>query len=123
MSDQGQPLPPSYDFAPSGASPQTPQGGEQGLANDFLARVPEADREVVGRYVKDWDAGVTRRFDDIYARFEPYTQLGSYQDLAQWKSVYEYLRDNPQAVYKTLHEHFGTPAPEPSSPDDMWGDL
>jgi len=124
MSDQGgQPLPPSYDFAPSGTQPQqTPQSGEQGLANDFLARVPEADREVVGRYVKDWDAGVTRRFDDIYARFQPYTELGSYQDLAQWKSVYEYLRDNPQAVYKTLHEHFGTPAPE-VGPTDEWGDL
>src|SRR5215831_7559944 len=121
MSDQGQPLPPSYDFAPSGASPQTSPSGEQGLANDFLARVPEADREVVGRYVKDWDAGVTRRFQDIHARYQPYDQLGQYSDLAQYKAVFEYLRDNPQAVYKTLHEHFGQPAPEKPNPEDEWG--
>jgi len=126
MSDQGQPLiPPTYDFSPGGpggANLQQPQQGDPGLANDFLARVPEADREVVGRYVRDWDAGVTRRFQDIHARYQPYNELGQYQDLAQYKAVFEYLRDNPEAVYKTLHEHFGTPA-APERPEDEWGDL
>src|SRR5215831_18763688 len=126
MSDQGQPIPPGFDFSGSGAEnyAQPPQGGQDsGLANDFLARVPEADREVVGRYVRDWDAGVTRRFQDIHARYQPYDQLGQYSDLAQYKAVFEYLRDNPQAVYKTLHEHFGQPAPEKPNPEDEWGDL
>lgn len=129
MSDQGQPgIPPGFNFdAGYGAEQlnqqQAGQQSQQGYANDFLARVPEADREVVGRYIKDWDAGVTRRFQDIYARFEPYTQLGDYAQIQQYKSVFEYLRDNPEAVYKTLHEHYGTPAPQKESLDDEWGDL
>lgn len=128
MSDTGgQPIPPGYDFAPSGGSGASnlQQGSQDsGLANDFLARVPEADREVVGRYVRDWDAGVTRRFQDISARYQPYNELGDYQTLAQAKAVFEYLRDNPDKVYQTLHEHFGQQqqAGKPS-PEDEWGEL
>lgn len=122
MSDQGQPQP--FDFSSGGgASPQQPpQGGDSGLANDFLARVPEADREVVGRYVKDWDAGVTRRFQDWQARFQPYQELGSYQDLANARAVFDYLQKNPEAVYKTLHEQFGD-KPAPPNVEDEFGEL
>jgi hypothetical protein len=126
MSDQGQPLiPPTYDFSSGGGADnnQQPQSGSESLANDFLARVPESDREVVGRYVRDWDAGVTRRFQDIHARYEPYNQLGNYTDLAQYKAVFEYLRDNPEAVYKTLHETFGAKQQQQESPESEWGDL
>src|SRR5215471_18197100 len=128
MSDQGQPtIPPGYNFdAGYGAQPnnQEPQGGNQsGLANDFLSRVPEADREVVGRYIKDWDAGVTRRFQDYAARYQPYDDLGSYADLQQYKTVFEYLRDNPEAVYNTLAQHFSQPAAKQTASDDEWGDL
>jgi hypothetical protein len=127
MSDQGQPgIPAGFNFDAgfSGAGQQQPPSGgsDSGLANDFLARVPEADREVVGRYVKDWDAGVTRRFQDIYSRFEPYQQLGDYETLMQYKAVYDYLKDNPQAVYKTLHETFGQQQPTEESADE-YGEL
>src|SRR5215831_2835148 len=123
MSDTGQP-PPGYNFPTDdgGALQPTSAGGQESAYNDFLQRIPETDREVVGRYVRDWDANVTRRFQDIHARYEPYQQLGNYQDLAQYKAVFEYLRDNPQAVYKTLHEQFGV-AQQPTAQEDEWEGL
>lgn len=123
MSDQGQPLPPTYESIGGGAStsPQQSQGTESAY-NDFMQRIPETDREVVGRYVRDWDANVTRRFQDIHARYEPYNQLGQYTDLAQYKAVFEYLRDNPEQVYKTLHETYGQKSATPD-PQDEWGEL
>lgn len=127
MSDQGQPgVPPGFNFDAglSGADPnQQPQGQQDDLANSFLARVPEADREVVGRYVNDWNAGVTRRFQDIHQQYEPYKRLGDYEALTQYKAVFEYLRNNPEEVYKTLHSTFGEQQQEKPSPEDEFGDL
>ena len=122
MSDQGQPgIPPGFDFDAgfSGADQQQ----DAGLSNDFLSRVPEADREIVGKYVRDWDAGVTRRFQDIHSQYEPYKQLGDYEALTQYKAVFEYLRNNPEQVYKTLHETFGQQQQQQTTPEDEFGDL
>jgi hypothetical protein len=122
MGDDGQPaIPPGYDFSAdfSGASQQQ----DAGLSNDFLSRVPEADREIVGKYVRDWDAGVTRRFQDIHQQYEPYKQLGDYESLTQYKAVYEYLRNNPEQVYKTLQETFGQQQQQQAAPEDEFGDL
>jgi hypothetical protein len=124
MSDQGQPGP-GYNFEAGlpGADPNQPQSGQDSdLSNGFLARIPEADREVVGRYVNDWNAGVTRRFQDIHQQYEPYKQLGDYETLTQYKAVYDYLKTNPEQVYKTLHETFGQQA-QPETPEDEYGDL
>lgn len=125
MSDQGTGIPAGYNFDAgfSGQDANQQPSQDQGLANDFLSRVPEADREVVGRYIKDWDAGVTRRFQDIHREVEPYKQLGDYETLTQYKAVFEYLKNNPQAVYQTLHETFGQGQQEQPSPEEEYGDL
>lgn len=124
MSDQGPGIPPEYNFEAgfSGTDPnQRQQQQEPGYANDFLSRVPEADREVVGKYIKDWDAGVTRRFQDVHAQYEPYKQLGDYETLTQYKAVYEYLKNNPQKVYQTLRETFEQQ--EQEQPEEEYGEL
>lgn len=128
MSDMntGQPVDTGFNFdAGFGGAGNGNQGssGDQGLANDFLARIPEADREVVGRYVKDWDAGVTRRFQDLNARYEPYKNLGSYEDIVKAVQLFQYVQANPEQVYKDLHAHYGQQQGQQQSQEDEWGDL
>lgn len=127
MSDQGQPST-GFNFdAGYGAEQlnQPQQSGQQdtSLAGDFLSRVAEADREIVGKYIKDWDAGVTRRFQDLHARYQPYEELGDYASVQQAMQVYQYLQANPEQVYKTLQEHYGKAEQNKLAQEEEWADL
>ena len=41
------------------------------ISSDFLKNVPDSDRAVVSRYIKDWDAGVTKRFRKFMVNTSP----------------------------------------------------
>jgi hypothetical protein len=89
----------------TGSDPNTGQG-EASLSDDFLSHVPEADRAVVGRYIKDWDSGVTKRFQEIHNQYAPYKELGDVEQLRQAIEVYDLLDNSPEVVYETLKQHF-----------------
>jgi hypothetical protein len=73
------------------------------LASPFLEKIPQADREIVGRYIKDWDAGVTRKFQSIRDEYRPYKDLGAGPDeLAQAYALMQMVNDDPQRVYDLL---------------------
>jgi hypothetical protein len=78
-------------FQLDGSDPEQPQPGQEqispdSLANPFLAKIPEADRAIVGKYIKDWDAGVTRRFQDIHSQY----------------ALMQMVNEDPQRVYDLL---------------------
>lgn len=83
------------------------QGNEHSLANDFLKNVPATERPILEKYIKDWDAGVTKRFQEIHGQYEPYKQLGDPEQLRQAMEVYQLLDQSPQVVYQVLKEQFG----------------
>lgn len=89
------------------------QGSEDySLANGFLENVPEQHREVVAPYVRQWDAGVTRKFQDLHQKYAPYEQLlGGYEEpqetLEQAVQVYTLMSENPELVYRLLHQQYG----------------
>lgn len=73
------------------------------LASPFLEKIPEADREVVGRYIKDWDAGVTQRFQAIHQQYRPYKDLGADpEELAQAYALMQMVNEDPSRVYQLL---------------------
>ena len=91
--------------------------GEASLSSDFLANVPESDRAVVSRYIKDWDSGVTKKFQEIHGQYEPYKQLGDVDKLRQAVEVYDLLDNSPEIIYETLKQHFSEIQPQvPVSP-------
>jgi len=91
--------------------------GEASLSSDFLNNVPDSDRAVVSRYIKDWDAGVTKKFQEIHGQYEPYKQLGDVEKLRQAVEVYDLLDNSPEIIYETLKQHFGEVQPQvPVSP-------
>lgn len=91
----------------SGTTPdpnsQQQGGSDESLANPFLSNIPEQDREVVAKYIKDWDAGVTRKFQEIHSQYEPYKQLGvPVEDLQAAYNVYQQLNSDPKGFYEAL---------------------
>jgi hypothetical protein len=82
-----------------------PEG--DGLASGFLSKIPEGDRDIVGKYVKQWDAGVTRRFQDLHSKYKPYEELGlDVETLQQAAELYSILDEDPQRIYSALREAF-----------------
>lgn len=88
---------------------QTDEGqGSDSLSSGFLANVPDADRAVVERYVNDWDANVTRKFQEIHSQYAPYKELGDPQQLQEAMQVYQLLDQNPEVIYEALQQHFAS---------------
>lgn len=80
---------------------------EYSLGHNFLQEVPEEHRALLEPYVKKWDAGVTRRFQDLHSQINPYKELGAEpDDLKQALQVYQILDEDPERVYKALKEQF-----------------
>jgi type VI protein secretion system component VasK len=95
------------------------QSSEESISADFLKNVPDSDRAVVSRYIKDWDAGVTKRFQEIHSQYEPYKQLGDVQKLQQAIEVYDLLDNSPEIIYETLKQHFGEMQQQQPQPVDQ----
>lgn len=84
-------------------SEQQQQGSEYSLASDFLQRVPEAERPILEKYVKQWDAGVTRRFQELHSQHEPYQKLGSNpEQLASALQLMQMIDEKPEVVFNIL---------------------
>jgi hypothetical protein len=77
---------------------------ETGLASPFLAKIPVQDRAVVARYIKDWDAGVTKKFQEYSGKLKPYEQLGSYEDLQKYYNLANNLRTQPEMVFRLMYQ-------------------
>lgn len=79
-----------------------PQIDENGLANSFLTNIPEQDRAIVQKYVKDWDSGVTKRFQAIHDEYKPYKELGDIERIQKAMQIVQVLEDDPQQFYNGL---------------------
>lgn len=86
---------------------QEGQGDSYSLADDFLKDIPVTERAIVEKYVKDWDAGVTKKFQEIHGQYEPYKQLGDPAVLQEAMTVRNLLDQNPEMVYSVLKDMFG----------------
>jgi len=84
-----------------------PVSDPDSLANDFLKNVPDTDRAVVEKYIKDWDAGVTKKFQSIHEQYSPYKELGEVTDIQQAIQLQELLESEPEYVYNMLAQEFG----------------
>lgn len=75
---------------------------DEGLVNPFLSNIPEQDRAIVQKYVKDWDANVTRRFQAIHDEYKPYKELGDFDRIQRAMDVVRVLEEDPQHFYQSL---------------------
>jgi len=72
------------------------------VVNPFLKNVNPADRPVLERYLKDWDANVTKRFQAIHDQYRPYKEFGDPDTLRSAMAVYQMLDTDPMQIYRIL---------------------
>ena len=84
---------------------------ESEIYHGFLNNIPEQDRQIVGRYAKDWDGAVTKQFQKIHEQYKPYKELGDIEALQQAQQFVSRFNEMPLEVYQVfkqgLIEHFG----------------
>ena len=93
--------------------PVAPVGEEvdYGLSNEFLSKIPEQDRQIVGKYVKEWDAGVTRKFQDYSSELKTYKDFGDADQISTAMTLMSELSSNPvEFIQRT--QQFITDNPE-----------
>lgn len=91
------------------------QGGTQGgqgqlsqdFGNPFLSEVDPAHKAIVEPYLQKWDSNVTKRFQDLHAKYQPYEQLGDVESLQQALYVQQLIDNDPQQVLNALAEALG----------------
>ena len=88
---------------------QTVDQGQQPVqySNPILNEVDEAHREIVAPYLQKWDAHFTRKMQDVHSEYRPYKELGDVETLSQALQFYSYLEQQPEELYKILHQQFG----------------
>jgi hypothetical protein len=90
------------------------EGGSEGqgspveyseFAQGILKDVPEEHREILQPYLTKWDAGTTRRFQDLHNQYKPYADLGwDTETTQQMAEVYRVLNEEPEKMYQALRE-------------------
>jgi hypothetical protein len=97
-----------------GSGGTSTEGGSEGqgssheysdFAQGILKDVPEEHREILQPYLTKWDAGTTRRFQDLHNQYKPYADLGwDSETTQQMAEVYRVLNEEPEKMYQALRE-------------------
>lgn len=88
-----------------GSDPSTEGGDTDSLADGFLKDIPEADRAIVEKYVRDWDGNVTKKFQSIHEQYRPYKEIGADPDILRASyGLVMALQDNPKEILQQLQE-------------------
>ena len=78
---------------------------DTGLAGGFLKDIPAEHQKILEPYVKKWDAGVQRRFQELHGQYRPYEELGVDVDtIQQGIQLLDYLQNDPVKLYQALRE-------------------
>lgn len=75
------------------------------LSNQFLNNVPEEDRRIVEKYIKDWDAGVTKKFQSYADQLKEYTEFGDPQQIQTAMILLQELSENPVEFVSRTQEY------------------
>lgn len=104
---------------PQAQPPAQPAQDGSGLVSPFLERVDPADRAIVEKYVKDWDGGVTRKFQELHGQLEPYQQLGADpQTLEQAVQLMQMIDSEPEKVLGLLQQAIGDGKGDPQGQEE-----
>lgn len=78
-------------------------------AQNYLNGVPEAERELVGRHIQNWDKGFQKYAQQVQGQLRSYADLGDVDSLKVAQQVYQRLIDDPHSVADWLAERGITP--------------
>ena len=65
-------------------------------------KLGDAAFQLIQPELSKWDQGVNKRFETLNEQFAPYKELGSPEELSNYKSIIEQMDSNPEAMYEAL---------------------
>ena len=96
--------------------------GQNFNGETFLESIEDEElRTRLEPQVKKWDAGVTRKFQELHSRLKPYEELGEYERLNEAAQLYEILNDRPEDLYKALEQSLGKQNVQQGQPGQSQG--
>lgn len=102
--DENQPLAPTeFDFQNPNATPQV-ETHPDSLAEGFLKEVDPEHLPIVEPLIKKWDAGVTKRFQNIHDTYKPYKELGELEDVQAAWQLAQAFNEDPVGTLKKAFE-------------------
>lgn len=81
---------------------------------DYVKDLPDSVRPLVEPKFKDWDANVTKRFQQVHSEYEPLKPFKSlidngldFDSVQQAVQFAQLVNEDPERVYKALQEQYG----------------
>lgn len=84
--------------------PESLPNEQQTLGAEFLAKVPEQDRAIVEKYVKDWDSGVTTKFQELNDKLTPWNEFGDINNVRTAMQTMTAMQADPLAFYNNFRD-------------------
>lgn len=108
--------------APEPTAPAPPPAAPEPILSDYaqqvLNAVPEAERGVVGKYISQWDAGVSRRASELERTYGPLVDLVNngyeVEDLSTAAQLYDALNTNYEAAIEAIQKAWGSQEGQPA---------
>lgn len=75
------------------------------FANGFLKDVDESDREIVSKYIKQWDGGVTRKFQEYSGKLKGYEELGDLDTLVNAQGLVQDIQNDPVQFFNYFRDY------------------
>lgn len=92
------------DTSPVGEPASPEPTDEDSLADGFLKEIPDGDRSIVAKYVKNWDGQVTNKFKAIREQYKPYKELGDINTAKQLRELQVRLQSDPVGTFKLMRD-------------------
>lgn len=80
-----------------------PNPSADDLASPFLSKIPDADKPVVAKYLKEWQGGVTKRFQSIHEQYKPFKDVDR-EEFETAMSFFNLANESPERVIEALLE-------------------
>jgi hypothetical protein len=78
--------------------------GFSDFAKGILGQIPDEDRTVVSKYIKDWDGNVTKQFQKVHEQYKPYKELGDPDQIREALTWIELLNSDPVTFINNVQE-------------------
>ena len=89
------------DFSQEATGPEENSGFNPAW-EPIKEKLGDAAFQLIQPELSKWDQGVNKRFETINEQFAPYKELGSPEELSNYRQIVEQMDSNPEAMYEAL---------------------
>lgn len=87
--------------APEATGPDT-TGGFNPAWEPIKEKLGDAAFQLIQPELSKWDTGVNKRFESINSEYAPYKDLGTPEELNNYRAIVQQMDENPEAMYEAL---------------------